>query len=41
MCYVQFKIDIINFELSLTSYICKANYVKFKIYNFELQITHI
>jgi hypothetical protein len=36
MCYVQFKIDIIDFELSLTSL-----GVKFKIVNFELHITHM
>ncbi len=36
MCYVQFKIDNIDFELSLTSL-----GVKFKIVNFELHITQI
>ena len=36
MCYVLFKIDNIDFELSLTSF-----GVKFKINNFELHITHI
>ena len=36
MCYVQFKIDNIDFELSLTSLS-----VQFKINNFELHITQM